>query len=274
MRAKALAPERHRFCNKFQCGCATHRALSAAALAVIHEASGVAAEERPVVHSKVRPTGRSADQPTQEAWDLPRGRSLKAKPELLMIEIRFHGRGGQGAVVASEILADALFQEGKSVQAFPAFGVERRGAPVAAFLRCNDHPIRLRCQIEHPDHVVVLDPTLLRAVDVTAGLKAGGWLVINSERNPDSFGEFETGGWRVATVDASRLALDHELGGRTTPIVNTAILGAFARVTGVVKLESVVNAIRRGVPLKPENNVEAAREAYHAVRLPAALVGG
>ena len=98
-----------------------------------------------------------------------------------MVEVRFHGRGGQGAVVASEILATALFHEDKAVQAFPAFGVERRGAPVAAFLRCDDTPIRLRCQIYQPDQVIVLDPTLLSAVDVTAGLKNDGSILINSD---------------------------------------------------------------------------------------------
>ncbi len=191
-----------------------------------------------------------------------------------MLEIRFHGRGGQGTVVASEILAVALFQEGKFVQAFPAFGVERRGAPVAAFLRCDERPIRLRCQIESPHHVVVLDPTLIRAVDVTAGLQPGGSLLINSECPPESFEEFRAGGWQVATVNASGLALRHHLGARTHPIVNTAILGSFSRVTGMVGLNSILEAIASEVPLQPEDNVAAAREAYQEVLFEAAPVSG
>ncbi|UCF36706.1 MAG: 2-oxoacid:acceptor oxidoreductase family protein [Acidobacteriota bacterium] len=185
-----------------------------------------------------------------------------------MIEVRFHGRGGQGTVVASEILASAFFSEGKFVQAFPTFGVERRGAPVAAFLRCSDAPIRLRCQIETPDHVVILDPTLIATVDVTAGLKTAGWILVNSDRKPDRFTQFERGGWRVATVDAGRIAFENHLGSRTNPIVNTAVLGAFARVTGLLRLESVLVAVREGVPVRPEKNVNAAQQAFEAVVLP------
>ena len=185
-----------------------------------------------------------------------------------MIEVRFHGRGGQGAVVASEILASALFAEGKFVQAFPAFGIERRGAPVAAFLRISSEPIRLRCQIESPDHVVILDPTLISVVDVTSGLKSGGWILVNSDQDPDAFPGLTTAGWRVATVDASGIATRLRLGGKTNPIVNTAILGAFAQVTGLVTLESVVKAIEEGAPVKPRQNREAAREAFGAVRMP------
>jgi len=182
----------------------------------------------------------------------------------VMVEIRFHGRGGQGAVVASEILAAALFLEGKYVQAFPAFGVERRGAPVTAFLRVDSKPIRLRCQIESPDHVIILDPTLIAAVDVTAGLKEGGMILISSDRPPEAFSLGD--GWLVATVDAGAIALKHGLGTRTNPIVNTAILGAFARLTKLVNLESITEAIREGVPMRPEENVAAAREAYESLR--------
>ncbi len=182
-----------------------------------------------------------------------------------MIEIRFHGRGGQGAVVASEILAAALFREGKFVQAFPTFGVERRGAPVAAFLRIDDAPIRLRCQIESPHHVVVLDPTLLRVVDVVAGLRPGGWILINSERDPEEFQSFRRTGRRVACVDAGGVAARHGLGDRTNPIVNTAILGAFARVLNLVSLDSVIAAIEEEIPAKPQENAAAAKEAFERV---------
>jgi 2-oxoisovalerate ferredoxin oxidoreductase gamma subunit len=183
-----------------------------------------------------------------------------------MIEIRFHGRGGQGTVVASEILASAFFKEGSHVQAFPTFGVERRGAPVAAFLRVDDRPIRLRCQIQEPDHVVILDPTLIPVVDVTAGLKPNGWILINSDRAPQHFARFATGGWRVAIVDASSLALEHHLGNRTNPIVNTAILGAFASVSRLVGVDPVLEAIREIVPARVNDNVKAARDAAVAVR--------
>jgi 2-oxoacid:acceptor oxidoreductase gamma subunit (pyruvate/2-ketoisovalerate family) len=180
-----------------------------------------------------------------------------------MIEVRIHGRGGQGAVVASKVLADAVFREGRYVQSFPSFGVERRGAPVAAFTRIDDQPVRLRCQIYNPDHVMVLDPSLMQVVDVTAGLKDGGWVLINSEQPPDSFGL--PAKYRVATVDANTIAVKHRLGPRNAPIVNTAILGAFARITGIVSLEAVAKAVRNAVPTKPDQNVAATREAYEAV---------
>lgn len=177
-----------------------------------------------------------------------------------LTEIRFHGRGGQGAVVASQILAAALFKEGKFVQSFPAFGVERRGAPVAAFIRVSDRPILLRCEIYHPDHLVVLDPTLIYAIDVAAGLKENGWIIINSDRSP---GEFTLPAkFRIATVDAKRIAVEHHLGNPTNPIVNTAILGAFARITGLVGLKPLLEAVREAVPLQKEANAAATEEAY------------
>ena len=181
-----------------------------------------------------------------------------------MIEIRIHGRGGQGAVIASKVLAAAVFQEGKYAQSFPAFGVERRGAPVMAFTRIDDQPVRIRCQIYEPDHIVVLDPTLIEAVDVTAGLKEGGWILINSERDPTAFDL--PARYRVATVDASSIAIKYRLGPKTAPIVNTAILGAFARATGIVSLEALAQAVRDAVPLKPDENVAATKEAYLEVR--------
>lgn len=177
-----------------------------------------------------------------------------------MIEIRFHGRGGQGAVIASEILASALFKEGKYVQTFPEFGVERRGAPVAAFLRVNEKPIHLRCKIYNPDHIIILDPILIEAVKVTEGLKPKGWVIINSNKNPDDFKEFSQ--FRVATVNASAIAIDNHLGPKTAPIVNTAILGALAKVTGLVKMESLEESMEEYVPLNIEGNRKAAREAY------------
>jgi 2-oxoacid:acceptor oxidoreductase gamma subunit (pyruvate/2-ketoisovalerate family) len=184
---------------------------------------------------------------------------------MIMRELRFHGRGGQGTVVASKILAVALFGEGRQVQSFPAFGVERRGAPVTAFLRVADRPILLRCEITEPDDLVILDPTLIGATDVTAGLKPGGSVLINSPQPAGSYGDLARR-FRVVTVDASGIALRFQLGSRTQPIVNTAILGAFAVTSGLVKLESVCDAIREEVPRKAESNVEAARAAADAVR--------
>lgn len=184
-----------------------------------------------------------------------------------MEEIRFHGRGGQGAVVASEILASALFKEGKHVQAFPAFGVERRGAPVTAFLRVDERPIRRRCGIEEPNGVVILDSTLISVVEVTAGLTPKGWILVNVGRDPQRLTSFTDQGWTLFTVDASAIATKLGLGSRTSPIVNTAILGALASATGLVGLDSVVQAVGEEAPVNPEGNMEAARQAYRSVRM-------
>lgn len=168
-------------------------------------------------------------------------------------------------MVASKLLADALFRTGYSVQSFPAFGVERRGAPVTAFLRISDEPILVRCEITEPEDLIVLDPTLVEAVDVTTGLREGGSILVNSRRSP---GEYDALGrrFRVATVDASSIALGHGLGTRSQPIVNTAILGAFVVTSGLVDLEVVCEVIREEVPVRPEENVAAARDAAQAVR--------
>jgi 2-oxoisovalerate/pyruvate ferredoxin oxidoreductase gamma subunit len=179
-----------------------------------------------------------------------------------MIEIRIHGRGGQGAVVASKILAVALFTEGRQVQSFPKFGVERRGAPVEAFLRLDTEKILIRSEITDPDHVMVLDATLTEVVDVTAGLAENGWIIINTQRPPAEFSHLAR--FRVACVDAGHIAAELRLGSRSAPIVNTAICGAFARCTELVGLESVCDAIRQEAPVKAEANVQAAVTAFHA----------
>jgi 2-oxoacid:acceptor oxidoreductase gamma subunit (pyruvate/2-ketoisovalerate family) len=189
-----------------------------------------------------------------------------------MRELRIHGRGGQGAVIASKLLASALFLEGRSVQSFPAFGVERRGAPVTAFLRLSDEPILLRCEILAPDDLIVLDPTLIQAVDVTGGLKSGGTILINSERAPEDYTDLARR-FRVATVDASAIATRHGLGSKTQPIVNTAILGAFAAWSKLVSLESVCAAIAEDIPTRAEENVAAAREAASELRVMSASPG-
>ncbi len=182
-----------------------------------------------------------------------------------MIEIRIHGRGGQGAVIASKILVTAAAKEGKKVQAFPIFGAERRGAAVAAFARISDQKIRIHSEIYTPDHVIILDPFLYRTVNVTAGLKEGGSILLNSPQEPSSY-SFPVI-FRFATVDAGSIALKHKLGSRTEPIVNTAILGAFARLTGIIGIEALAEIIREEVPGKGKENEAAAREAYESVKI-------
>ena len=180
-----------------------------------------------------------------------------------MIEIRFHGRGGQGAVIASKILASALFKEGKYAQAFPAFGAERRGAPVMAFTRFDRKAITRRSMVYEPDHVVVLDEPILALVDVTAGLKAGGWILINSPKLPSDFPQYRR--YHVATVDANSIAAENRLGTATAPVVNTVILGAFSKATGLVGLKAILEGIQEYVPSKPEANAAAAKVAFERV---------
>ena len=180
-----------------------------------------------------------------------------------MIEVRFHGRGGQGSVIASGILAEAAFKEGKDVQSFPFFGVERRGAPVAAFTRIDSAGIKVRHQIYSPNYVIVLDPTLIEKIDVVKGLKSGGSILINSDKKPEEFDFGED--FRIATVNASSIAKGLGLGGRASPIVNTTLLGAISKFTGIVKIRSVLNAIQERVPIKKKENMLAARLAYEKV---------
>lgn len=182
-----------------------------------------------------------------------------------MHEIRFHGRGGQGAVIGSEVLAHAFFIEGKYIQAFPAFGVERRGAPVTAFCRVDDRQIHLRNQIYKPDFVVVLDASLLDTVNVTAGLKEGGGVLINTASPGAGYAERFGGDYAVYAVNASGIAVSHRLGSASNPIVNTAIIGAFAGASGLLGIAAVVQAIDEHVPVKKENNINAARAAYEKV---------
>lgn len=181
-----------------------------------------------------------------------------------MKEIRFHGRGGQGAVIASNILANAAFLEGKDVQAFPYFGVERRGAPVTAFVRVDDRPIRIKFFIYNPNFVIVLDESLLKAVDVTAGLQDPGIVVINSIRTPEAMG---MEGYKIATVDATSIALENGLGSKVAPIVNTVMVGAFVTATNEMKLESVLASIPDQVPIKAEENTQACKKAAETVKV-------
>jgi 2-oxoisovalerate ferredoxin oxidoreductase gamma subunit len=180
-----------------------------------------------------------------------------------MIEIRIHGRGGQGAVVASELLALAFAREGKFVQAFPSFGPERRSAPLASYMRADDKPIRLRCEIYKPDYVVVLDSSLVSCIDVSSGLKDNGWIIINSRGTLGSLKINKN--FQIALVDASAIAARHGLGG-TSPIVNTTMVGAFAKVTGLVQIESVIESIKESMTYKTEENIATARESYKQAR--------
>ena len=168
-------------------------------------------------------------------------------------------------MIASEILADAFFHEGKFVQAFPAFGVERRGAPVMAFTRISDSEVRERCQIYEPDHLIVLDPVLIDTVNITDGLKEGGWIIINTN-NPVENKEL-TEKYHVAVVDANSIALKYRLGSRSAPIVNTGIIGAFAGATRLVGIEAVKQAIEGFVPIKKEENMQAAVDACNEVKI-------
>jgi pyruvate ferredoxin oxidoreductase gamma subunit/2-oxoisovalerate ferredoxin oxidoreductase gamma subunit len=182
-----------------------------------------------------------------------------------MLELRFHGRGGQGTVVGTIIMAKAFFRAGFEVQSFPVFGVERRGAPVESYVRLDNKKINLRTNVTNPDHVVVQDKTLLQNIDVTRGLKAGGWILINSPANEKDRERYAS--FRVAFIDASRIALHYKLGTRTHPIVNTAMIGALARVLEMPPLEAVAEAIRMDIPIHTEANISAAEEAYRTVIL-------
>ncbi|MEM4663022.1 MAG: pyruvate ferredoxin oxidoreductase subunit gamma [Candidatus Diapherotrites archaeon] len=180
-----------------------------------------------------------------------------------MKEVRFHGRGGQGAVTSSQVLAVAAFYDGKYCQAFPSFGVERRGAPVEAFTRISDKPIHIRNHVYEPDFVVVLEPTLVDCVDVDKGLKKNGVIIINTNKSPEEFKNKVKG--KVVTVDMTKTAM--EIIGK--PFVNIIALGAFAAITGEVKLESVFKAIDQEFSHKRdigELNKKAAEALYRKVK--------
>ena len=183
-----------------------------------------------------------------------------------MFQIRIHGRGGQGVVTAAELLSVAAFLEDKHAQAFPSFGSERMGAPVVSFCRIDTKEIRLREPIVAPDALIVQDVTLLKAIDVFLGLSDSGYLLVNTNR---SFGDLQLDAvvarlpaGHAVTVPATELALKHI--GR--PVPNAALLGAFAALTGIVRLESVAKAIREAFPgAMGDANVAAAAEAHDAV---------
>ena len=180
-----------------------------------------------------------------------------------MFQIRIHGRGGQGVVSGAEMLSVAAFLEGRHAQAFPSFGSERTGAPVMAFCRIDDKVIRLREPVLQPDALIVQDCTLLHQVDLFNGLVPGGQVLLNSNRSIEELGLAELAGgerrYRLSTIPATELALKHV--GR--PVPNAALLGGFAALSGQLRLESVVAAIREKFPKAiADKNVAAAEEAY------------
>lgn len=188
---------------------------------------------------------------------------LSQEQNLVLKEIRIHGRGGQGGVTAAELLARAAFKEGKWVQAIPFFGAERRGAPVKAFARLSDKPILVRSQVYNPDYVMVLDSSLLELGDVTEGLKKDGIVIVNTRKKPE---ELSLKQGRVASVDATGIALELELVISGLPVLNSTMLGAFAKATEEVKLESVIEAIRQLWPgAAGEKNAKGASLAYERV---------
>jgi pyruvate ferredoxin oxidoreductase gamma subunit len=184
-----------------------------------------------------------------------------------MLQIRIHGRGGQGVVTAAEMLSIAAFEQGRHAQAFPSFGSERTGAPVVAFCRVDDREIRLREPIVAPDALIVQDATLLHQVDVFQGLVPDGWVLINSRRDFDDLGLSDIAARhrpeRLLTVPATDIARRH-LG---RPLPNAVLLGGFAALTGIVTLDAVAHAIRGTFGGRvAERNVAAATEAHEIVR--------
>ena len=186
-----------------------------------------------------------------------------------MFEVRIHGRGGQGVVTAAELLSIAAFDEGRHAQAFPSFGSERTGAPVVAFCRIADQPIRVREPVVAPDALVVQDATLLHQVDVFSGLKPGGYVLINSTSTIGQLGltQIEDAGNRIITLPATHLAMEHI--GR--PVPNLIMLAGLAAFTGLVHLPALITAMQEHFPGSlGTKNAAAATAAYELV---SALVG-
>jgi len=170
-----------------------------------------------------------------------------------MFEIRIHSRGGQGGVTAARLLALAAIYDGKNATAAPFYGAERRGAPIVSFVRIDDKPVRIYSQIRKPDMVVVLDATVMDVVDVLSGLKEGGKVLVNS-RQPKEFAGFSS-----TSVDLTGIALKENLVVSGSPILNTPVIGALAKM-GIVSADSAMKAI--GEMFSDERNIKAAKAAY------------
>ncbi len=180
-----------------------------------------------------------------------------------MIEIRWHGRGGQGAVTAAELLAKAAVVNGLYAQAFPSFGAERTGAPVLAFTRIDKEFIRNRNQVYEPDIAIVLDPTLLFMVKPAAGLKQSGILIVNTKRTLDEIRQATAFQGKVAVVDATSIALQY----LKANITNTTMLGAAAHLIDGVSLDSVIEQVKTRFPNLAEANAEAVKAGYGLVKV-------
>lgn len=180
-----------------------------------------------------------------------------------MIEVRWHGRGGQGAVTSVELLAQAAIAAGKYAQGFPSFGPERRGAPVAAFSRIDEKKIRVRSGIYKPDVVIVLDASLIGLVDVTDGLKPGGKLIINTAKSPDEMRKELKFSGTLATVDGTGIARK-EMG---VPIANTTMIGALLKVSGVLELDAMKEAVEHRFGRIAQKNLNAMKRAYEEIEI-------
>lgn len=187
-----------------------------------------------------------------------------------IVEIRWHGRGGQGAKTAALLFADAALSEGKYIQAFPEYGPERMGAPVQSFNRLSDIPITLHCAISNPKYVVVLDPTLIKSIDVLAGVPDDGKIIINTSKSPDEIKtDLKNKNVKIYTVDASKIA--QETIGRDIP--NTPMLGAMAKATGLLNFERLIKdlevKLKKKFASKPEiiaGNINAVKRANEEVK--------
>jgi len=184
-----------------------------------------------------------------------------------LVEIIIHGRGGQGSVTAANLLVSAALKDGnKGVQAFPFFGAERRGAPVRAFARISDDEIHLRSEINSPDVVIVQDESIMDLVDVLKGLKKDGKILINTTKKPDDFSFSKK--YNVATVDATGVALKHDIVVGGIPVVNTTILGAIPKIIDRVTLKSIQKTIReKWMGDQGEQNVKATEDAFKDVEV-------
>jgi 2-oxoacid:acceptor oxidoreductase gamma subunit (pyruvate/2-ketoisovalerate family) len=185
-----------------------------------------------------------------------------------MYEVIWHGRGGQGVVVASQILAESAYLQGfKGVTSAPTFGPERRGAPVTASTRISTLPIRTFAQIDHADCAVVLDPSLMKCVDIRGSIREGGIMIINTPVSNDDDAN-AAGGLRLAVIDAVGIALKHHLTREGSPIVNTPLLGAFAKATGLVSVEYLAKGLRWKLSGSvAETNIAALKAAFAETHL-------
>lgn len=176
-------------------------------------------------------------------------------------EVRWHGRGGQGAVTSAELIALAAINKDKYAQSFPSFGPERRGAPVQAFLRVGDEPIRVRSEIAEPDVVVILNPDLLRVVNVTSGLKSGGALIVNTKKSLDEIKSSYGDGFKVATVNAMKIARE-SIG---LPITNTTMIGALLKVSGLLDLDDMIGPMEHRFGKVAQKNITAMKRAFEEI---------